>query len=414
MSEQKPNKKKIINDPVHGFITIPSQLIYDIVEHPYFQRLRRIRQSGLTSFVYPGSEHTRFQHSLGAMHLMRVTLDQLRNKGHQISAEEYEAALIAILLHDVGHGPFSHTLETAILQDAPHEELSLLIMQSLNQHFGGRLELAIQIFKDQYARRFFHQLVSSQLDIDRLDYLQRDCFFTGVIEGKVGFDRIIRMMDIVDDSIVVEEKGVYSVENFLNARRLMYWQVYLHKTTLSTEQMMIQVVRRARALALKGEEVFATPALRTFLYNHVTLADFATDPVYLRKYSRLDDFDIWASIKMWTDHEDLLLSMLSKMLLSRNLFRIHLSATPFEQSTVEAIRQKAMVHFNLSEEDAGYIFSTGQVSNAGYVPHDKSILIKTKDGRVVDISEVSDLVNIEALSKIVKKFYLCYPKVLSL
>ncbi len=296
--------QKILNDPVYGFITIPSELIFAIIDHPFFQRLRRIKQLGLTDFVYPGALHTRFHHALGAMHLMSITLDNLRIKGTEISDQEYEAALISILLHDIGHGPFSHALEYGLLKGIPHEELSLLTIELLNQEFSGRLDLVLRIFKNQYERKFFHQLVSSQLDIDRLDYLQRDCFFTGVSEGTIGADRIIKMMDVKNDQIVIEEKGIYSIENFLSARRLMYWQVYLHKTTVSAEKMLINLILRAKDLRQSGTKFYLTESFDFFLTQNLTIQDFKENPHLLRLFLEMDDFDIWGAIKLWKNHPD--------------------------------------------------------------------------------------------------------------
>lgn len=409
------NKKKIINDPVHGFISIYNELIFDIINHPYFQRLRRIRQSGLTEFVYPGAIHTRFHHAIGAMHLMSICLDTLRSKSHQISEEEYEAALIAILLHDIGHGAFSHALETTILSNAPHEEISLLIMEHLNIEFGGRLSLAIQIFNNQYERKFFHQLVSSQLDMDRMDYLQRDSFFTGVSEGNIAADRIIKMLEIRDDQIVVEEKGIYSIEHFLNARRLMYWQVYLHKTTVSTEQMLIQTMRRARFLAQKGEQVFATPALDLFLKNHVDLAAFKKEKIYLESFAQLDDYDIWAAIKMWLDSKDPVLATLSNMLINRKLFRVKLDNEPVSTVLKKQIREKIRTEMRirgnaLKEEEIDYFLSFGEITNSAYLSGKQKILILKKSGKILDVAQASDLPAIKALTKIVTKYYACYPK----
>lgn len=407
-------KKKIINDPVYGFLSLKTELIFDIIQHPFFQRLRRIKQLGLTDFVYPGALHTRFHHALGAMHLMTVSLDVLRVKGNEISNEEYEAATIAILLHDIGHGPFSHALESSILNGVHHEKMSLLLMDHLNKEFDGRLTLAISIFNDTYYRKFFHQLVSSQLDMDRLDYLQRDCFFTGVIEGKVAFDRIIRMLDIDEDRIVVEEKGIYSIENFLNARRLMYWQVYLHKTTVSTEQMLIQLIKRARYLVRKGIDLPCSPNLKLFFEKDITFPDFENNYDYLSAFASLDDYDIWGGIKFWVAHEDKVLSLLSKMLLDRKLFKVELSNEKIKKERLKSIRKKVQQEYGLTPSESKFMSSSGKITNSGYIPYDQNILIKTKKGEILDVAKASDLPNIEALSKIVKKFYLCYPKVLSL
>ncbi len=409
------NKKKIINDPVHGFLTIQSELIFDIINHPYFQRLRRIRQLGLTEFVYPGAIHTRFHHALGAMHLMSVSLNTLRSKSHEISEAEYESALIAILLHDIGHGPFSHALENTVLSNVPHEEISVLIMEFLNQEFGGTLDLAIRIFNNQYERKFFHQLVSSQLDMDRMDYLQRDSFFTGVSEGKIGADRIIKMLEIKNDQIVVEEKGIYSIENFLNTRRLMYWQVYLHKTTVSTEQMLTQAIRRARFLAQQGIEVFASPALSLFLKNDVNLSLFKNDKTFLKAFVRLDDYDVWGAIKIWTEHEDGVLSELSKMLINRKLFRVKLEneriPLDLKKQAYEQIKnQMKLGDRALKENEIDYFLSYGVITNSAYFSDEQKILILKKNGQILDVAHASDLPNIKALTKMVKKYYLCYPK----
>ena len=405
--------QKILNDPVYGFITIPSELIFAIIDHPYFQRLRRIRQLGLTDFVYPGALHTRFHHALGAMHLMSITLDNLRIKGTDISEEEYEAALIAILLHDIGHGPFSHALEYSLLRGIPHEELSLLTIELLNEEFGGQLTLALRIFKNQYPRKFFHQLVSSQLDIDRLDYLQRDCFFTGVSEGTIGADRIIKMMAVKDDQLVIEEKGIYSIENFLSARRLMYWQVYLHKTTVSAEKMLINLIQRAKKLAQDGRTFFVTEEMAYFMRQEVSLADFKADSNLLKKFLQLDDFDIWGAIKLWKNDPDYVLQNISQMFLTRKLFKINLVNESFSSQEIENLRAKALKKLGVPEEDLGYFFSTGTISNYGYVEKDR-ISILTKKGEVVDVASAADLPNIKIMSKMVEKHYVCVAKSLIL
>ncbi len=403
-------KPKILNDPVYGFITIPSELIFSIIEHPYFQRLRRIRQLGLTDMVYPGALHTRFHHAIGAMHLMGIALSNLRGKGHKINAEEYEATLIAILLHDIGHGPFSHALEFTLLNDVNHEFLSEQLQHRLNDEFDGKLSLAIKIFSNQYERKFFHQLVSSQLDIDRLDYLQRDSFFTGVSEGTIGADRIIKMLDIVDDQIVVEEKGIYSIENFLSARRLMYWQVYLHKTTVSAEKMIIQLITRAKQLTESDEKLFATPAFNKFLSGNYTREDFIKDPNVLDTFAALDDYDIWASIKIWQEHPDLILSNISKMLLARKLFKIQISSEPFTQDELDKLAAKTRKKLGISQQELSYFMISGSMSNAAYLHNENSINILTKKGKVIEVGEASDLPNIKAMSKIVKKYYVCWAK----
>jgi HD superfamily phosphohydrolase len=401
--------QKILNDPIYGLITIPSELIFEIINHPFFQRLRRIKQLGLTDFVYPGALHTRFHHALGAMHLMRITLDNLRIKGNEISDQEYEASLIAILLHDIGHGPFSHALEHSLLQDVPHESLSILIIELLNQKLGGELELALRIFKNQYDRKFFHQLVSSQLDIDRLDYLQRDCFFTGVSEGTIGADRIIKMMDVKDDQIVIEEKGVYSIENFLSARRLMYWQVYLHKTTVSAEKMLINLVNRAKYLRQAGESLTISEDFDFFLSNRITVQDFASFPEILPKFLELDDFDIWGAIKLWKNHSDYVLRNISQMFLTRNLFEINLRTEGFSKNQVAKLKEKTLLKLQIPAGDIDFFFSHGVVSNYGYVMEDR-INILTKKGEVIDVAKAADLPNIKVMSKIVEKHYICKAK----
>jgi uncharacterized protein len=404
---------KILNDPVYGFITIPSELIFAIIDHPYFQRLRRIKQLGLTDFIYPGALHTRFHHALGAMHLMSITLDNLRNKGHEINNEEYEAALIAILLHDIGHGPFSHALEFSLLKDIHHESMSLLIIKSLNKEFNNQLDLALKIFTGKYERKFFHQLVSSQLDIDRLDYLQRDCYFTGVSEGTIGADRIIKMMNIKDDALVIEEKGIYSIENFLSARRLMYWQVYLHKTTVSAEKMLINFISRAKDVQQSGVNLKGSDAFIHLLQNNYTLEDFKKSPELLEIFTELDDYDIWGAVKQWKKDGDYVLNNISNMFLNRNLFKIDLSSTPFEAKELEEMKLKTIKKLGIPEEDISYFFSYGSISNNAYVAKDR-ILIYTKKGKVIDVAQAADLPNIKAMSKIVKKHYACRAKNLTL
>lgn len=401
--------QKILNDPVYGFITIPSELIFAIIDHPYFQRLRRIRQLGLTDFVYPGALHTRFHHALGAMHLMSITLDNLRIKGTEISDEEYEAALIAILLHDIGHGPFSHALEYSLLNGIPHEELSLMTIELLNEQFGGKLDLALIIFKNQYQRKFLNQLVSSQLDIDRLDYLQRDCFFTGVSEGTIGADRIIKMMAVKDGQLVIEEKGIYSIENFLSARRLMYWQVYLHKTTVSAEKMLINLIQRAKNLAQSGMKFHVTEEFEFFMKNQLSLDDFKRQPHLLENFLQLDDFDIWGAIKLWKRSEDYVLRNISQMFLTRNLYKINLVNEPFSESDLDILKSQTLKKLAIPEEDLDYFFSSGTVSNYGYVAKDR-INILTKSGEVVDVASAADLPNIKVMSKIVEKHYVCKAK----
>ena len=406
-------KKKIVNDPVNGFITINNELIYEIISHPYFQRLRHIKQLGLTDFVYPAALHTRFQHALGAMCLMNRVLDTLRLKGIEISDDEYEASQLAILLHDIGHGPFSHTLEDSILPGIKHESLSYLFMEKLNGDFNGALDLTIRIFRNSYKRKFFHQLVSSQLDIDRLDYLKRDCFFTGVLEGTIGVERIILMLTVHEDSLVVEEKGIYSIESFLNARRLMYWQVYLHKTTVSTERMLVNLMRRAQTLVRAGEPLIASQSLLPFLQKDFVLADFQEEPNILNRFGQLDDNDIWGAIKFWRFNDDPILSTLATMIIERKLFQIRLGAEPIKKDLVEEIQLAIMKKYSLLRSEAKYLFSHGTVTNEAYA-EGQEINVLMKDGSVLDIAQASDLPNVKAISKIVKKNYLCWPKTVSL
>jgi HD superfamily phosphohydrolase len=405
------NKKKIFNDPVYGFVTVPTELLFDLIEHPYFQRLRRIQQLGLTNFVYPGALHTRFHHALGAMHLMQLALRTLKDKGVKISAAEGEAAQVAILLHDIGHGPLSHALETSIFQDVPHEQLSLYLMERLNEQFPGRLTLAMEMFKGSYGRTFFHQLVSSQLDMDRLDYLNRDSFYTGVEEGRPGADRLIKMLQVVDEKLVLEEKAVYSVENFLVSRRLMYWQVYLHKAVTSAEQMVIRVMQRARDLARAGVPVPGSSCLTYFLGRAVTLAEFEQDADILSRFVQLDDIDIWGAIKTWVNHDDKVLSFLSQSLLNRQLFKIVIRPEPYDEDFQLGIVELIAETFQLSLDDARELMITGKLSNTAYDPNShETIDILTKLGKVVNVTEASDLPNIRALSQKVQKHYICYPK----
>jgi HD superfamily phosphohydrolase len=405
------NKKKIFNDPVYGFVTVPTELLFDLIEHPYFQRLRRIQQLGLTNFVYPGALHTRFHHALGAMHLMQLALRTLKDKGVKISAAEGEAAQVAILLHDIGHGPLSHALETSIFQDVPHEQLSLYLMERLNEVFPGRLTLAMEMFQGSYGREFFHQLVSSQLDMDRLDYLNRDSFYTGVEEGRPGADRLIKMLQVVNERLVLEEKAVYSVENFLVSRRLMYWQVYLHKAVTSAEQMVIRVMQRARDLARAGVPVPGSSCLTYFLGRAVTLAEFQADSDILNRFVQLDDIDIWGAIKSWVSHEDKVLSFLAQSLLNRQLFKIVIRPEPYDDDFQLGIVELIAETFQLPLDDARQLMITGKLSNTAYDPNShETIDILTKLGKVVNVTEASDLPNIRALSQKVQKYYICYPK----
>lgn len=407
------NKKKIINDPLYGFIHVKSELIFDIISHPWFQRLRNVKQLGLTDLVYPGAVHTRFQHALGALHLMGRVLDNLRFKGVEISNEEYEAAQLAVLLHDIGHGPFSHALEHSLLAGVKHESISYLLMSALNEEFSGELDLTLRIFRNSYPRKFFFQLVSSQLDIDRLDYLNRDCFFSGVQEGRIGVDRIILMLQVHEDQLVVEEKGIYSVENFLNARRLMYWQVYLHKTTVAAERMLVNLIRRAQALIRAGENVAASDSLKLFLENTYSLENLKVHKAALQAFAKLDDHDIMGAIKFWRHHDDRILSILSEKITNRKLFQIILSHDPINKNVLENIRTSVAQKYQTLRAESSYLYSHGTVTNEAYTEGEK-INILTRSGELLDIAQASDLPNIKALSKIVKKNYLCWPKDVSL
>ncbi len=365
---------------------------------------------GLTDLVYPGAIHTRFNHALGAMHLMSLALDTLRNKGHDISDKEYESALIAVLLHDIGHGPFSHVLEKYLLNGVKHEFLSILIMEKLNEELGGKLDLCIKIFKNEYSRPFFYQLVSGQMDMDRMDYLNRDCFYTGVDEGTIGGDRIIKMLNLVDDELVIEEKAIYSIENFLSARRLMYWQVYLHKTTVAVEEMLNGLILRARKIAEKKEFLFGSPALLHFLHNEVSIDDLRKDQKALNHFLNLDDYDVWGAIKVWAHHDDPVLSELSSRLIDRKLFKVDLSNTKPEPEEKKRVKKLLLEQNGITEKQLKYYFQSGELSNSAYMPDSGKILILMKDGSLQDVSSAADLPNIKAISKIVKKYYLCYPK----
>lgn len=408
------NKKKIINDPVYGFISIPTELIFDLIEHPYFQRLRYIKQVGMTHLVYPGALHTRFHHALGAMHLMGMAIETLRNKGQEISPEEEEAVTIAILLHDIGHGPFSHALEESIVENISHEDISTMIMQRLNLQFNGRLSMAINIFEGNYPRQFLHQLVSSQLDMDRMDYLNRDSFFTGVSEGVISSDRIIKMLNVVDDQIVVEEKGIYSIEKFLIARRLMYWQVYLHKTVIAAEQTLVKILKRSRELAVNGEEVFTTPALSKFLKKPVSRDAFMNEDHYLETFASLDDTDIMAAVKVWAMHNDFVLSKLCKDLVHRDLYKVDITNEPPDKAFIATLTKRAVEKYNISEHEASYFVFEDIIRNKAYKPGDGNIQILMKDRSIKDITEASDNSNLAALEKTVEKYILCYKKELAI
>lgn len=399
---------KIINDPVFGFINIPRGLLYDIVRHPLLQRLNRIKQVGLSSVVYPGAQHTRFQHSLGAFYLMSEAIQHLRAKGNFIFDSEAEAVKAAILMHDIGHGPFSHVLENTIVQGISHEEISLMLMERINREVGGQLTLAIQIFKDEYPKRFLHQLVSGQLDMDRLDYLSRDSFYTGVSEGNIGAARIIKMLDVKDDQLVVESKGIYSIENFLVARRLMYWQVYLHKTSVAYENMLVSALLRAKELASKGVELFASPALKFFLYNDINRERFKSDTKCLENFILLDDNDIWTALKVWCNHNDIILATLSQGMVNREIFKVEVSPTPCTEERLNAISERIAKQLHINKEDTRYFISTPSIEKNMYNPADDSIDILYNDGSTTNIAEASDMLHLSVLSKKVKKYYICY------
>ena len=401
-------ESKIINDPVFGFIKIPKGLLYNLVRHPLLQRLTRIKQLGLSSVVYPGAQHTRFQHSLGAYYLMSEAIQQLTAKGNFIFDSEAEAVQTAILLHDVGHGPFSHVLEDTIVQGISHEEISLLLMERINREMNGQLALAIRIFRDEYPKRFLHQLVSGQLDMDRLDYLRRDSFYTGVTEGNIGSARIIKMLDVKDDQLVVEAKGIYSIENFLMARRLMYWQVYLHKTSVAYERMLISALLRAKELAARGEEVFASPALRFFLYNDIGREAFFDRPECLEHFVQLDDNDIWTALKVWCSHPDKVLSVLSTGMVNRRIFKVEISSDPVACERKRELQETISRKLGIALNEAAYFIATPGIERNMYDEADDSIDILYNDGTIRNIADASDMLNISLLSKKVKKYYLCY------
>lgn len=401
---------KIINDPLYGFISLQGGIILNLIEHPYFQRLRRISQLGLTSLVYPGALHTRFHHAIGAMHLMQKSINVLRSKGHEISNEEAEGAKIAILLHDIGHGPYSHSLEHSIVDNISHEELSLFYMHKLNNEFNGKLDLAIQIFKDGYSKSYLHQLVSSQLDMDRMDYLNRDSFYSGVQEGVVGAERIINMLDVVNDKLVVESKGIYSVEKFLIARRLMYWQVYFHKTVVSAEQMLIKVLQRAKELSQNNIDLFGTSSLKHLLNNNFTIEDFKSNPKVFEAFTELDDYDIMASIKEWQNHSDNILASLSNKIVKRELFKATLLDEPMDELSISRIKKNIMNSYNLDSTNVNYFFLEGEITNNAYKLNDSDINILFKDNLIKDLIEAADKSTISALCKTVKKYFYCLPK----
>ncbi len=405
------NEHKIINDPVFGFIKIRRGLLYDIVSHPLFQRLNRISQLGLTSVVYPGARHTRFQHSLGAFYLMSEAVKSLSDKGVYIFDSEAEAVQAAILMHDIGHGPFSHVLEHTLMNGISHEDISLMMMEQMNRDLHGQLSLAISIFKDQYPNKIFHQLISSQLDMDRLDYLRRDSFFTGVTEGNIGSARIIKMLNVADDRLVVDAKGIYSIENYLTTRRLMYWQVYLHKTTVGYEKILVNALTRAKALVKDGQRIFASPALSYFLEHDINREWFDSHPEALEQYAELDDSDIWSAMKVWKHHDDLILSTLATDLLDRRLFKVEVSEERPSETYLQEIRENIAQKMGISIEDTKYLVSLTEIGKDMYNPEDDSIGILYKDGVVKDIAEASEILNVQLLSKKIRKYYLCYQRI---
>ena len=405
---RKINKLKILNDPIYGFITIPNSTIFDLIEHKYFQRLRRISQMGLSYLVYPGAHHTRFHHAIGCMHLMQKAVQVLRFKGVKISKEEENALYIAILLHDIGHGPFSHAMEHSIVNGVSHEEISVLFMQKLNDEFNGDLTLAIQIFKGDYHRKFMLQLISSQIDMDRADYLKRDSFYTGVSEGNINSERIITMLNVKDDELVIEHKGIYSVEKFLVARRLMYWQVYLHKTSLVAEQLVIRVLKRAKELSRQGVKLEASKPLQFFLKNEITLNEF--DDNCLDTFAKLDDYDIISAMKSWQHHEDFVLSNLCEMIIDRQLLKVKIKKKPIKEDILFTHLKSLMDKYNITEDEAKYFVFKGEISNQAYTRSKQNIKILYKSGKVDDVVKASDQLNLKALSKKVTKHYICYPK----
>ena len=410
------NKHKIINDPVYGFISIPSDLIYKLVEHPYFQRLRMIKQLGLTNYVYPGATHTRFQHALGSLHLMSLAIQTIQAKSHEITQEEAKAVSAAILLHDIGHGPFSHALEYSIIENITHEDISEIYMEYLNKQFNGKLDMAIEIYKGDYKKKFLHQLVSGQLDVDRLDYLRRDSFFSGVVEGSVSFDRIIKMLNVADGDLVIEAKGIYSIEKFLIARRFMYWQVYMHKTVFAGEQLLVNILKRAKVLADSGVELFATPSLKYFLYNHVNRKTlFSANPQFAKEevldhFSNLDDNDIISCARVWADHPDFTLSYLCKGIINRQLYKVEINNDPFPKERIEGIKKRIKLRCSLTEDLMKYFVFTLSISANTYSPEEDEIRIMNKSGLLKNLSDVSEILKISVLKKTEKKYILCYFK----
>ena len=405
---KKPNKRKIINDPVFGFITIPNDFLYDIIQHPYFQRMNRIKQLGLTSTVYPGAQHTRLQHSLGAMYLMGEAINQLRLVGNEITNLEADGALASILLHDIGHGPFSHTMEHSLVSGIDHEEISLIMMREINIEMDGKLDIALKIFTNTYPKKFLHQLVAGQLDMDRMDYLSRDSFFSGVSEGIIGSARIIKMLNIHNDQLVVEAKGIYSIEKFLVARRLMYWQVYLHKTAVAAERMLMNILKRAKELAGNNVELFASPALHYFLYNEVNKQIFLNNPEAINNFAMLDDSDMICAIKVWSTHTDIVLSELCRAFTNRHLLKVEVGTDVVKDSIRQQYLRQYQQHFGVTTNEAEYFMGEETVSTDTYSPEDDTINILYKDGSIKDIADASDMLNISVLTKKVEKHFFCY------
>lgn len=403
------NKKKIVNDPVYGFISIPDEIIFDVIEHPYMQRLRRIMQLGLSHLVYPGAMHTRFHHVLGAMHLMSQAVSTIRRKGHAITQEEERAVYLAILLHDIGHGPFSHALEYDIVCGVSHEKISGYFIDRLSEQFGDDLNRALLIFQNKYSKPFLYQLVSSQLDMDRLDYLNRDSFYSGVSEGIIGTDRLIEMLNVHDGNLVLEEKGIYSIEKFIVARRLMYWQVYLHKTVVAAEHMLIHALRRAKELTKKGHSVFASPALQYFLQNDVKESDFENNSQVLETFAMLDDFDIMGAIKVWQSDSDFILSTLSSAIVNRDLFKIEISREPFSDARLQLEKEMVRSMYQLAGDEVNYFVYSDVLTNKAYNQDKQNINMLMKNGEIMDLTKASDNLNISALAQPVEKYFICFP-----
>ena len=400
---------KILNDPIYGFITIRYPIILNLIDHPYFQRLNRIKQLGLSYLVYPGAHHTRFHHAIGCMHLMQNALEVLKVKGIEITEDEELGVLIAILLHDIGHGPFSHALEHTLVHGVTHEDISLLLMDKLNKEFDGKLSLAIKIFTNKYKKKFLHQLVSSQLDMDRLDYLKRDSFYSGVSEGVVSSDRIINMLNVYEDELVIEEKGIYSIEKFIVARRLMYWQVYLHKTVLSAENLLVEILKRAIYLARNGGDVHCSPVLKKFLYESYDVSEFEESDI-LENFTKLDDSDIYSGIKAWCEHSDFTLSSISKSLINRNLPKVLIQREPFEAERIQSLKNQVKESYGITDSEVNHFVISSEIANNAYNALKDKINIKYKDGTIANITEASDNFNIKALTEPVKKYFVCYPK----